>query len=101
MRIELLEQIRQRGRQLGRGTEAVLGPLGHRLQDDLVERLGDVAQLGPQRGHRIVDVGEDLRDLARPLVRDVAGHRLKQHAAEGVDVRAGVAATSLDPLGAE
>ena len=78
---------------------ALLGLLRHRARDHRVERLGQVgADLGDLR-RRLGDVGEHHRDVGVALVRLLAGQRLVEHAAEGVDVRGGRDLLRLDLLG--
>ena len=82
----------RRGGELARALVALVGVLGHRDRDDLVERL---RQAGPQAagpGRRLVDVG--VHQLVDAPGREglLAHQRLVQHAAQGVDVDAVVAA---------
>ena len=88
--------MRRRGRALDRsvgGTAeltrcpvAVTRRLRHRGSDDVVERS---RELGPdirQPRRRLVQVGEDDREVALTLVRTLAGDALEEHTAERVEV---------------
>ena len=80
-RVPLVRRLRQRGR------------------EDGVERL---RELGPHLGEarrRLVQVGEDDRQLALALERPRAGEALEEDAAERVDVGAAVDRAALDLLG--
>ena len=86
--------VRERGGrgagELAGGLVAVVGLLGHRLGDDRVERgRGVGAGLGDHRRRR-GDVRVHLRHVGVLVVRQPLGQRLVEHAAERVDVGAGV-----------
>jgi hypothetical protein len=87
----------QRGREVGRGREAVAWRPGQRTIDRPVERRRDVAnrtQVGRRPGETL---GED-RLLARAGERRLAGQHLVEHAAQGVDVRARIDGALADRL---
>ena len=90
-----------RGRitQLAAALVALLGLLGERAGDHLVDRLW---QLGPalvQGGRRLLEVSEHRRDRPRPLEGRLAVQAFVQDAAERVDVGARVERLAGDLLG--
>ena len=107
-RREPLDAARQRrpvdGLQRGAGEVAgggvaVVRALGQRGGDHDVERL---RRLGHERGdrrRRRLEMGEELGRERVARVRDAAGEGLEEHAAERVDVGAGVDRLLVDLLG--
>ena len=87
---------------LGEGARrgvAMGGLLGGGAGDDVVEG-GD--QLGPDRARqrrRVGDVRPELGHVAVPVVGDLPGQHLEQHAAQRVHVGAAVDGVTLDLLG--
>ena len=89
----------QRAGHLARGGVAILGLLGRRSRDDLVEGADELGALRARQRRRVGDVRPELRHVAVLGVRDLAGQHLVQHAAERVHVGAAVDVTALDLLG--
>ena len=84
---------------LARGRIALVGILGRRAGDDVVEGPDELAARrarGMRR--RVGDVRPQLGHVAVLGVRDLAGQHLVQDAAERVDVRAPVDRVALDLL---
>jgi hypothetical protein len=79
-----------RARQVARRRVAVVGVLGHRARDHLVERDRYVRSGLAQRRRRLLHVRPDLGRLGVARVRDPAGEHLVEHAAERVHVGARV-----------
>ena len=88
----------RRAAEVARGGLAVLGGLGQRALHDLIERGG---KPGPQRRRQRRRLGEmrpQPRLVALAVVRDRAGEHEMEHAAERVDVGAGVDGAAADLL---
>ena len=88
--------------ELAGGREAVLGALGHRAADDVVERR---RQAGDDLARAPGGLGLEVRRERRLLVAGregrAAGEGVEEDAAEGVDVGAGVERLAADLLGSE
>ena len=89
----------RRAAQIAGRREPVLRVLGHRAPHDVAEALAGVGQDGEHRRRRRVEVGEHRRRGGLARVRDLAGDGLEEHAAERVDVGAGVDRALLELLG--
>lgn len=61
--------------------------------------LGAVGRGREKRGDGLAQMRDDLRDLSRLGEGNVSAERLEQHAAERVDIGAGVRRSALDLLG--
>ena len=85
--------------EVARRRVAVARVLGHRAAHDLAEQLGGVGQHREHARRRRVEVGEHRRRGGLARVRDLAGERLVEHAAERVDVGARVDRAFLELLG--
>ena len=84
--------------QLAAARIALLGLLGQRLCDHLVDRGGQLGAHRRERGRRILDVGVEHLLLPRALERWLAGEALVEEAPERVDVDAMVELLGQDLL---
>ena len=94
-----VDRRHRRATQVAGRREALLGLLGQRTADDVVERRRDSAPGLARSGRGVVDVGPELGDVILAGEGNAAGHRLEEQAAEGVDVGARVDALAGDLLG--
>ena len=99
LRGRLSQRLAGRRCELARAPVTVFRLLRHRLGDHRVHRVGELWTNGTHRRRRLEQVRVDQRDLGLLVVRGTPCQAFVEHAAERVDVRAGIEILALDLLG--